>query len=233
MKYHEIHKKNLKIYDINEKDLKGFTTTEKDRKRGYDKFPPLQFRNMTENVCEEQTEESKEEPPKEMGYDEALAMRKQQQEEGQNLKENPEEEDPDEDDEIKESLAGGQGSPNAPQVGFMQVHKNAKKEDAKLEDFEMMRIVGKGTFGKVFQVMHRKTKKIYAMKCIRKDVVLENEQMDSLKLEKEILYSIEHPFIVGMEYVFENNLRIFFLMDFIEGGELFRHLVQVRRFPED
>jgi len=112
------------------------------------------------------------------------------------------------------------------------VHKNAKKEDAKLEDFEMMRIVGKGTFGKVFQVMHRKTKKIYAMKCIRKDVVIENEQMDSLKLEKEILYSIEHPFIVGMDYVFENNLRIFFLMDFIEGGELFRHLVQVRRFPE-
>ena len=97
--------------------------------------------------------------------------------------------------------------------------------NAKLEDFQMMRIVGKGTFGKVFQVMHKKTQKIYAMKCIRKDVVLENEQMDSLKLEKEILYNIEHPFIVGMDYVFENNLRIFFLMDFIEGGELFRHLV--------
>ena len=42
------------------------------------------------------------------------------------------------------------------------------------------------------------------MKCIRKDVVIENDQMDSLKLEKEILYNIEHPFIVGMDYVFEN-----------------------------
>ena len=49
--------------------------------------------------------------------------------------------------------------------------------------------------------------------------------MDSLKLEKEILYNIQHPFIVKMDYVLENNLRIFFLMDFIEGGELFRHLV--------
>ena len=96
-----------------------------------------------------------------------------------------------------------------------------------------MRIVGKGTFGKVFQVKHKKTGKIYAMKCIRKDVVLENDQMDSLKLEKEILYNIEHPFIVGMDYVFENNERIFFLMDFIEGGELFRHLVKVRRFAND
>jgi hypothetical protein len=54
--------------------LKGFTTTEKDRKRGYDKFPPIQFRNRSEDVCDEQAEESKEE-----GYDEALAMRKQQQ----------------------------------------------------------------------------------------------------------------------------------------------------------
>jgi|TARA_B110000285_G_C15097046_1_gene602663 serine/threonine protein kinase len=71
------------------------------------------------------------------------------------------------------------------------------------------------------------------MKCIRKDVVLENDQMDSLKLEKEILYNIEHPFIVGMDYVFENQERIFFLMDFIEGGELFRHLVKVRRFAND
>lgn len=163
-----------------------------------------------------------------MGYEEALALRKMQQEETQNHKDNPEEEDPDEleeDNEVKASIAGN--------YAFQQVHKKANKEEAKLEDFEMMRIVGKGTFGKVFQVMHKKTKKVYAMKCIRKDVVLENEQMDSLKLEKEILYSIEHPFIVGMDYVFENNHRIFFLMDFIEGGELFRHLVQVRRFPED
>ena len=80
---------------------------------------------------------------------------------------------------------------------------------------------------------HVKTNKIYAMKCIRKDVVIENEQMDSLKLEKEILYHIQHPFIVSMDYVFQNQFRIFFIMDFIEGGELFRHLVKVRRFPEN
>lgn len=125
---------------------------------------------------------------------------------------------------------GGQGQQveDAPQL----VHKG-KNESAKLEDFEIVRIVGKGTFGKVFQVKHTKTGKIYAMKCIRKDVVLENEQMDSLKLEKDILYNIDHPFIVGMEYVFQNSVRIFFLMDFIEGGELFRHLVKVRRFPEE
>jgi serum/glucocorticoid-regulated kinase 2 len=71
------------------------------------------------------------------------------------------------------------------------------------------------------------------MKCIRKDVVLENDSMQSLILEKEILYNIDHPFIVSMDYVFQNDSRIFFLMDFIEGGELFRHLVKIRRFPEE
>jgi hypothetical protein len=66
--FHKIHNKNLRIFDIQEKDLKGFTTTEKDRKRKYDKFPPLQFRNKNEDVCEEQGDQVKEEAPKEMTY---------------------------------------------------------------------------------------------------------------------------------------------------------------------
>ena len=70
------------------------------------------------------------------------------------------------------------------------------------------------------------------MKCIRKDTVLDNDSLESLYLEKEILYEIDHPFIVGMDYVFQNKDRIFFIMQFVEGGELFRHLVKVRRFNE-
>ena len=132
-------KKNLMIFDIPEKDLKGFTTTEKDRTRGVDRYPPIQFRNKSDDIAPEQQEERKEET-KDMGYDEALALRKMQQEETQNLRENPEEEDPDEiedDNEVKASVAGN--------YEFTQVHKNAKKEDAKLDDFEMMRMVGKVT----------------------------------------------------------------------------------------
>lgn len=94
-------------------------------------------------------------------------------------------------------------------------------------------MIGKGTFGKVFLVEQKGTKALYAMKCIRKDIVLENEQMENIQLEKDILYSIDHPFLVNMEYVFQNEYRIYFLMPFIKGGELFRHLVEVRKFPEN
>jgi serum/glucocorticoid-regulated kinase 2 len=70
------------------------------------------------------------------------------------------------------------------------------------------------------------------MKCIRKDIIVENEQFENIKLEKDILFQVDHPFIVNMEYVFQNDLRIYFIMKFIKGGELFRHLVKVKRFPE-
>ena len=63
-------------------------------------------------------------------------------------------------------------------------------------------MVGKGTFGKVFLVENVKDHKYYAMKCIRKDIIIDNEQFDNIKLEKDILYNIDHPFIVNMEYVF-------------------------------
>ena len=70
------------------------------------------------------------------------------------------------------------------------------------------------------------------MKCIRKDIIVENEQFENIKLEKDILFQVDHPFIVNMEYVFQNDLRIYCIMKFIKGGELFRHLVKVKRFPE-
>ncbi len=71
------------------------------------------------------------------------------------------------------------------------------------------------------------------MKCIRKDIIVETEQFENIKLEKDILFQVDHPFIVNMEYVLQNDLRIYFIMKFIKGGELFRHLVKMKRFREE
>jgi len=66
----------------------------------------------------------------------------------------------------------------------------------------ILRMIGKGTFGKVYMVQNQLNKQIYAMKCIRKDIIVENEQFENIKLEKDILFQVDHPFIVNMEYVF-------------------------------
>lgn len=112
------------------------------------------------------------------------------------------------------------------------IFKKQESETAVLSDFEIMKMVGKGTFGKVYLVINSKKGTMYAMKVIRKDIIIDNEQFENIQLEKDILFKIEHPFIVGMEFVFQNQFRIYFLMNFIRGGELFRHLVKVKRFTE-
>lgn len=58
--------------------------------------------------------------------------------------------------------------------------------------------------------------KFYAMKSIRKDIVIDKESIENLHLEKLILLQVNHPFIISMEYVFAKAYRIYFVMDFIQ-----------------
>ena len=71
--------------------------------------------------------------------------------------------------QVRQSMAGG----------GMNVFSRDKSQ-AKLQDFEFRKLIGKGTFGKVFLVQNKVNNQLYAMKCIRKDVILENEQMENI-----------------------------------------------------
>lgn len=109
-------------------------------------------------------------------------------------------------------------------------NKNEKKVD--LKDFVIKSVIGKGSFGKVFLVQKVQDGKVYAMKSLRKDVIIDYDQIESTMLEKEILLKADHPFLVGMEYVFQTDTKIFFVMKFVRGGELFMHLRKARQFSE-
>jgi len=93
-------------------------------------------------------------------------------------------------------------------------------------------VIGRGSFGKVFLVQKISDDKVYAMKSLRKDVMLDYEQIESTLLEKKILLEANHPFLVGMQYVFQTETKIFFVMKFVRGGELFLHLRKARNFEE-
>ena len=97
-------------------------------------------------------------------------------------------------------------------------------DQPKLEDFVSLRGIGSGAFGKVYLVRCKKDQKIYAMKAIRKDVILDAEMVEATAMEKQILEEGNHPFLVGAEYVFQTDMRIFFVMRYVIGGELFTHL---------
>ena len=70
------------------------------------------------------------------------------------------------------------------------------------------------------------------MKSLRKDTILDYDQVESTLLEKDILLQADHPFLVGMDYVFQTDTKIFFVMKFVRGGELFLHLRKARSFSE-
>lgn len=102
-----------------------------------------------------------------------------------------------------------------------------------LQDFLIRKVIGRGSFGKVFLVEKKNSSEVYAMKSLRKDVIIDYDQVESTKLEKEILMQADHPFLVGMHYVFQTEQKIFFVMRFVRGGELFMHLRNATRFPEE
>jgi hypothetical protein len=111
-------------------------------------------------------------------FQENVEIRNKQYQESKNFQDKGEDDDDDEEEEEEED--GAVKEPTARQSmkagGAMIFARNqADKTTVRLEDFIIMKMVGKGTFGKVFLVQHMHNKKIYAMKCIRKDIVIDNE----------------------------------------------------------
>lgn len=73
----------------------------------------------------------------------------------------------------------------------------------------------------------------YAIKAIRKDVLIEYDQIQSVLLEKDILFSADHPFLCGMDFLFQSETRLYFVMPFVNGGELYKVFQEQKRFDEE
>lgn len=95
-------------------------------------------------------------------------------------------------------------------------------------------MLGKGTFGKVILASKNDNKQVYAVKIIKKAAVVESEQTISHTVtENRVLKHLEHPFVVRLFYAFQTDDRLFFVMEYINGGEIYTHLKRSGPFPED
>ena len=101
-------------------------------------------------------------------------------------------------------------------------------------DFEFLKLIGRGTFGKVFQVRKRDTKRIYAMKVLsKKEIVAKKEVAHTIGERKILQCSLDSPFLVGLKFSFQTDSDLYLVTDFKSGGELFWHLQRETRFPEE
>jgi serine/threonine protein kinase len=102
-----------------------------------------------------------------------------------------------------------------------------------LSDFEIVSVIGRGTYGKVSLVRHRESGQLFAMKAMSKALLFEDGNIQQILAEKEILLRNHHPFLVAAHFTFQTDTKIFLILDYIPGGELFQRLREERRFQEE
>lgn len=102
-----------------------------------------------------------------------------------------------------------------------------------LDDFTLLKVIGKGSYGKVMLVGHKGEKdSVYAMKMLRKENVIKRNQVEHTKTERNVLEAVSHPFIVTLVYAFQTPKKLYFVLEYCPGGELFFHLTRAGRFSE-
>merc|ERR1711902_61289 len=104
-----------------------------------------------------------------------------------------------------------------------------------MEDFELMKVLGRGAFGKVVLCKEKGSGTLYAMKILKKTMVCDKNEVEHTLTENRVLRTIRHPFIVGLKYSFTTEDRLCFVTEYVSGGELFVHLKNERskRFSEE
>lgn len=88
-----------------------------------------------------------------------------------------------------------------------------------LEDFDNIKEIGKGAFGKVLLVKKKNTGNYYAMKIVSKAMFeTSNNSLENAMVEREVLMKSRHPFVVSLKYSFQNKFAVFYVMDYVAGG---------------
>lgn len=125
----------------------------------------------------------------------------------------------------------------AQEIEVLAGRKARNRYTVSMDDFELLRVLGTGAYGKVFLV--RKLNghdrgKLYAMKVLRKAIVAQKTKtLDHTRAERKVLESIRNePFLVTMHYAFQTNTTLHLILDYVNGGELFTHLYQRDHFRE-
>ncbi|CAD8057326.1 unnamed protein product [Paramecium sonneborni] len=101
------------------------------------------------------------------------------------------------------------------------------------EDYTLEKIIGKGNFAKVYQTINKETKKLYAVKVFEKPKI-KNSETDRIALVKEmtIMRKINHKGLILIHEVYEDDSNVYFILEYLEGGELQNHIQKNQKFPE-
>ncbi|XP_054258397.1 serine/threonine-protein kinase 32B [Macrosteles quadrilineatus] len=114
-----------------------------------------------------------------------------------------------------------------------RLDKTLSNEEVNFDHFQILRAIGKGSFGKVCIVQKKDTKQMYAMKYMHKNQCLERDALKNVLREVDILTQLEHPFLVNLWFSFQDEEDLFMVSDLLLGGDLRYHIAQDVSFTEE
>lgn len=114
-----------------------------------------------------------------------------------------------------------QQQPTPVQTPLAQQQARQTKGKYSLADFEILRTLGTGSFGRVHLVQSRHNQRFYAVKVLKKAQVVKMKQVEHTNDERKMLGEVKHPFLITLWGTFQDSRNLYMVMDFVEGGELF------------
>ena len=121
-----------------------------------------------------------------------------------------------------------QSKPNPPNGAAMQSSSQPARNPARvtkgkytLQDFQIQRTLGTGSFGRVHLVQSKHNQRFYAVKVLKKAQVVKMKQVEHTNDERRMLQQVKHPFLITLWGTFQDSKNLYMVMDFVEGGELF------------
>ncbi|KAH0795770.1 AGC family protein kinase [Histomonas meleagridis] len=114
-----------------------------------------------------------------------------------------------------------------------QAKQGRKKVTIQITDFTVLKVIGRGSYGKVQLVKHKSDGQLYALKSLSKRFLADYNLIGKTLTERNALLKANHPFLTSARYSFQSPTKLFLALEYVPGGELFTRLCKERKFSED